>query len=166
MPVNQPSLARLRFVVLLHQPGPQSERTDRPHFDWMFESDGALRTWATPPIDLRNGPDSIETESVAAESVAAESVEIGCQLLPDHRLVYLDYEGPISRGRGTVTRQAAGGYRLIEDHPDCFRVVLEWQWDGKQRMAEVKIYRNFFREEEGWLEDRRESWRLRFSAGR
>ena len=31
-------------------------------------------------------------------------VEIECRLLADHRLAYLDYEGPISGGRGSVAR--------------------------------------------------------------
>lgn len=161
MPVSQPSIAELRFVVLLHQPGPQSERTSQPHFDWMFELDGALRTWATPPIDRLNG-----TESAEAGSADEVSMETECEPLPEHRLTYLDYEGPISMGRGTVTRQAAGVYRLIEDRPDRFRVVLEWCWEGKLRAANVEIYRSFFGDEEGRVEDRRESWRLRFSAGR
>ena len=36
----------------------------------------------------------------------------------DHRLFYLDYEGPVSGGRGTVSRWAAGLFDWIEDGPD------------------------------------------------
>ena len=156
MPVNKLPVAESRFVVLLHQPGPQSERTRQAHFDWMFESDGALRTWATPPIDLWQD----------AELVKAAPIETECEPLANHRLAYLDYEGEVSRGRGSVARQTAGTYQLMEDRPDHFRVVLRWLQEGKKRTAEVEIYRSFFGEEEGRVEERRESWRLRFSAGR
>jgi hypothetical protein len=73
-----------RYVVLEH---------DWPvlHWDFMLESGEVLRTWrlAAPP---RPGA-----------SVAAES-------LGDHRRAYLDYEGPVSGGRGTVTRWDAGTF--------------------------------------------------------
>src|SRR5436305_12258768 len=59
-----------RYVILAH---------DHPflHWDLMLEHDGSLRTWrlATPPV--------------ADQDVAAEE-------LADHRLAYLDYEGPVS----------------------------------------------------------------------
>jgi hypothetical protein len=44
-------------------------------------------------------------------------VEAGDRLdrLPDHRRVYLDYEGPISGGRGEVVRVEAGTFRSDED---------------------------------------------------
>jgi hypothetical protein len=55
------------------------------HWDFMLESGGVLRTWALaePPVVGR----VIEAEQ-----------------LPDHRLAYLDYEGEVSGGRGSVTR--------------------------------------------------------------
>lgn len=74
-----------RYVVLIH---------DHPilHWDWMLEWEGRLRTWR-----LEQAPDS-------ADRIAAE-------VLPDHRLAYLDYEGPISGGRGTVVQWDSGTYR-------------------------------------------------------
>ncbi len=77
-----------RFVVLTH---------DHPflHWDLMLEQSGALRTWR-----LKQPPD-------AQGPIVAEA-------LPDHRLAYLDYEGPVSGGRGTVERWDAGIYDLIE----------------------------------------------------
>jgi hypothetical protein len=36
----------------------------------------------------------------------------------DHRLLYLDYEGPVSGGRGTVTRVDAGSFTWETDGPD------------------------------------------------
>ena len=72
-----------RFVVLRH------ESPRGLHWDFMFETGPVLATWA-----LARPPDS--TEAMVAE------------VLPDHRLEYLDYEGPISGGRGSVTRWDRG----------------------------------------------------------
>ncbi len=60
----------------------------------MLEQDGALRTWR-----LEKPPD-------AYGPIAAEA-------LPDHRLAYLNYEGPVSGGRGTVERWDVGSYELL-----------------------------------------------------
>ena len=73
-----------RFVILEH---------DHPHLHWdlMLEAGPVLRTWRlhAPPLP--------------GQSVAATPSL-------DHRLVYLDYEGPISGGRGTVTRWDGGEF--------------------------------------------------------
>lgn len=71
-----------RFAILEH---------DHPqlHWDLMLEASSVLRTWrlAAPPCP--------------GEEVAAVAVF-------DHRLLYLDYEGPISGGRGRVVRWDGG----------------------------------------------------------
>lgn len=75
-----------RYVVLRH---------DAPrglHWDFMLERAGVLATWA-----LAEPPD-------AAPVVAATP-------LPDHRLAYLDHQGPISGDRGSVIRWDRGTYR-------------------------------------------------------
>ena len=38
---------------------------------------------------------------------------IDTEVLPDHRAMYLDYEGPVSNDRGTVKRIASGVFRAI-----------------------------------------------------
>ena len=78
-----------RFVILTH---------DFPflHWDFMLERGKTLRTWR-----LLQSPDS-------AERIAAEP-------LPDHRRHYLDYEGPVSRGRGVVRCWDRGEYTVIEE---------------------------------------------------
>ena len=86
-----------RFVILRHEFS-QSQQRDT-HWDLMLEQQGALRTWA-----LASEPDA-ETE------IAAEA-------LPDHRLAYLAYEGPVSGNRGSVTRWDAGEYEPLVDLPD------------------------------------------------
>jgi hypothetical protein len=73
-----------RYVILEH---------DHPflHWDFMLEAGAILNTWrlAAPP---RPGG-----------SVCAEP-------LGDHRTAYLDYEGPVSGGRGRVVRWDAGTF--------------------------------------------------------
>ena len=91
-----------RFVVLRHELPPDSPRGS--HFDLMLEDGGVLRTWACDQL-----PEF-------GQSVTAER-------LPDHRLAYLDYEGPVS-GRGEVTRVITGEYVLVSDTDDELRVRL------------------------------------------
>jgi len=81
----------IRFVILAHSgQGPM-------HYDLMLARGRSLATWhlPCPPGDLP----------------AARDVPV--KKLPDHRLAYLDYEGPVSRGRGQVRRVAAGMYETI-----------------------------------------------------
>ena len=76
-----------RFVVLEH------ETAGGRHWDFMLETGDVLATWA-----LDGPPD-------AASQIAARA-------LPDHRKAYLDYEGPVSDNRGSVTQWDAGTYQL------------------------------------------------------
>lgn len=81
-----------RFVILAHSgQGPI-------HYDLMLARGRSLATWRLPraPGDLSPGRD------------------VPVKKLPDHRAAYLDYEGPISGGRGRVRRVAAGMYELLE----------------------------------------------------
>jgi hypothetical protein len=74
-----------RFAVLIH---------DSPrglHYDFFLESGDVLRTWALP-------------------QAPEPGSRMDGEALPDHRLIYLDYEGPISDGRGTVTCWDRGGF--------------------------------------------------------
>jgi hypothetical protein len=70
------------------------------HWDLMLElDDGQLLTWKLPPMTLAN------------------LLQVGHEFLghrlPNHRQVYLDYEGPISNNRGWVKRMASGEYRVV-----------------------------------------------------
>jgi hypothetical protein len=75
----------VRYAILTH---------DHPHLHWdlLLEQPGSCRTWR-----LARPPES-------SDPIPAEP-------LPDHRLLYLDYAGPVSGGRGTVTPWDAG--RLV-----------------------------------------------------
>jgi hypothetical protein len=54
---------------------------------------------------------------LAKDSVAAEELD-------DHRLAYLDYQGPISGDRGIVSRVDGGSYGTVLDTNDDFEVEL------------------------------------------
>jgi hypothetical protein len=108
---------RRRFVILEH---------DHPflHWDLLLEEECSARTWRL----LR--------KPCLGESIAAEP-------LPDHRLMYLDYEGVVSGDRGSVKRFLAGTYEAILYQPDVMKVelsdnnfavsaVIRTQTDGRQ----------------------------------
>src|SRR5262245_13805374 len=88
-----------RFVILEH---------DHPHLHWdfMLEWGQALRTWR-----LAIQPDAL-------------GVEIPAWPLGEHRIAYLDYEGPVSGNRGEVKRWDAGTYDLAEDNENIVAVQL------------------------------------------
>lgn len=73
------------------------------HWDLFLEADGVLRAWR------------LLAEPLPGAAVPAEPAA-------DHRLFYLDYEGPVSGNRGVVTRWDAGEFDWIEDGG---RVVVE-----------------------------------------
>jgi hypothetical protein len=78
-----------RFVILRHDPPPAGEV--RVHWDFMLEAGEMLQTWA------------LEQEPVYKVTIRARQ-------LADHRHTYLEYEGPVSGGRGMVTRWDAGEF--------------------------------------------------------
>lgn len=78
----------------------------------MLEVGEVLRTWR-----LRDFPHP-------GLAVAAEP-------LPDHRKAYLDYEGPVSGGRGTVAQVDAGEYRVLKT--DATGMVLRLD-NGRNRV--------------------------------
>jgi hypothetical protein len=98
-----------RYVVLYHEPGDASERP--AHWDLMLEYGNVLRTWA-----IETTPNLDET--------------LHLQALPDHRLEYLEYEGPVSGNRGLVTRIMSGTYETVDDHwPTRWVVKLSEETD-------------------------------------
>lgn len=99
----------LRFVVLRHDCPPGYVRG--LHWDFMLESGGVLKTWA-----LSRPPD---------ECVNDDDDGIDAELLGDHRLAYLDYEGPVSGDRGHVTRYDRGQYETLSRHDDEWQVELK-----------------------------------------
>ncbi len=115
-----------RFAVLIH---------DSPrglHYDFFLEAGDVLKTWALPQLP-------------------APGVETECEALDDHRLTYLDYEGPISGGRGTVARWDRGAYRAETWADDEVVVVLS----GEKLAARVTLRRR---------SDQTAQWVLRCAA--
>ena len=100
-----------RFVVLEHH-------WDGVHWDFMLERDGVLKTWAV-------------------DEPLAPGRDLPARQLPDHRLAYLDYEGPVSRGRGHVHRLDAGTYETNLWDDATVRVLIK----GGQLEGEVVLSR-------------------------
>ena len=78
----------MRYVILEH---------DHPflHWDFMIEENGVLTTWRMPL------------------ALSAQAAQFEAQGIGDHRLAYLDYEGPVSGGRGKVARWDEGTYQTM-----------------------------------------------------
>lgn len=113
-----PARVRLPTVVLRHELPDGSF-----HHDWMIarsDAEGA----------------SLETMRMERRiDEAAPGADLDAESIADHRPVYLDHEGPISGGRGTVTRLARGLVRVLEDEAE--RRLLEVTWHGADGEPEV-----------------------------
>lgn len=107
-----------RFVLLHHDFPP---RLGKPsHWDLMLEDDGVLITWAL-------------AEQPAAGGAGGST--IAATRLADHRLDYLDYEGPVSGDRGSVRRLDAGSFSWLERRPARVRIEL----DGETLSGEIML---------------------------
>jgi hypothetical protein len=104
----------MRYVVLFHQMPAQTDRGD--HWDFMLEVDGRLRTWA------------LDAEPLVGQCSLASALD-------DHRLEYLTYEGPISGGRGNVTRWDAGTYETLRASAELWRLRLA----GARLQCDVRL---------------------------
>lgn len=93
----------LRYVILRHEMPSTASRPS--HWDLMLEQNGVLQTWA------------LEVEPCAGREIRAEQ-------LPEHRLAYLDYEGPVSGDRGEVRRWDAGTWTPLRESADLWEGVL------------------------------------------
>ncbi len=89
----------LRYVILRHEVPPEQSRAS--HWDLLVEwdRDHLLLTW-----ELENLP--------------ASGQLLSARPLAPHRRRYLDYEGPLTEGRGSVTRWDAGDYCMVDGERD------------------------------------------------
>ncbi|MEZ6032482.1 MAG: DNA polymerase ligase N-terminal domain-containing protein [Planctomycetaceae bacterium] len=87
-----------RFCILRH---------DHPflHWDFLIEKNDHAQCWR------------LLSQPVCGVPIPAEP-------LPPHRLLYLEYEGPVSNNRGAVIRIAEGTYQVISEFPQ-FMIRLE-----------------------------------------
>ncbi len=106
-----------RYVILEHD-------WPEKHWDFMLETGPVLLTW-----------------KLAAAPQA--SVSIPAEKSFDHRLMYLDYEGPISGGRGSVSRWDGGTFETLIEEED--RRVIRLQ--GKRLRGSVELMNH---PETGW----------------
>jgi len=92
-----------RFVVLYHDcPNGRPRPT---HWDLLLEANGQLWAWALEVPPDRSG-------------------DIQADRLTDHRIEYLDYQGPVSAGRGHVSQWDHGVYTVVEQRADLLTVDL------------------------------------------
>jgi hypothetical protein len=86
--------------ALLHHDHPA------PHFDLLLEAGPVAWTWRLA-------------------SLPVSGAEVPAERIADHRLLYLDYEGEVSGGRGSVRREDGGDYVWMYQSPG--RVVVQLQ---------------------------------------
>ena len=100
-----------KYVILRHECPPSYTRPS--HWDLMLRwgptpGTATLRTWA-----IVQSPDRPE---------ATDAERLG-----DHRLEYLEFEGPLSGDRGTVSRWDTGSYSIVESGDDALIVEVQGQ---------------------------------------
>jgi hypothetical protein len=106
-----------RFVILRHEMPPGQDRDS--HFDFMFEMGSVLRTWSHPEFPT-------------------EGKRVRFEALADHRLAYLEYEGPVSGNRGTVKQVEAGDYEIVEET----ETLLRYRLHGKELSGLLSLQRD------------------------
>ena len=111
-----------RFAILEH-------RWEGIHWDFLVEDGPTLRTWAV------NAP-------------IVEGVDLPALELPQHRRAYLDYEGEVSGGRGTVRRRDEGTCEVVEWGEGRVRLTVR----GGQLVGSVELW---------CVEEGRPDWRFR-----
>ncbi len=104
-----------RRFVILHHLAPTGE-----HWDLMIEHGDILLTW-----------------QLSAEPVNREACPIECTRIKDHRKHYLDYEGPVSGGRGMVTRVDQGRCEMLSSTDDA--IALEFA--GRRLTGQFRLTR-------------------------
>lgn len=107
-----------RFALLIH---------DHPfvHWDLLVQRGEVLRSWR-----LLESPDRWRS--------AAQPVDLSAEAIADHRLLYLDYEGPVSRERGRVARWDQGQAEWLADGESSVRLRLT----GERLVGELSLDRD------------------------
>ncbi len=133
-----------RFVVVQHTVGPALGRTAEDHFDWFFEADTGLRSFATCILQSIGQP-----------------TEVAAKVLPDHRRDYLEFEGEVSGGRGHVRRVIGGTFELLGHSDNEFSVQLTWESDSVTCRMQATFYRSLPGDVR--FNETRDEWRLRLT---
>jgi hypothetical protein len=101
-----------RFVLLHHECPPDYIKPS--HWDFMLEFQGSLWTW-----ELRELPPKWCGNEGESENV------LSVTRLADHRIEYLDYEGPLTGSRGSVTRVASGSFAVLQNTSELLQIQLD-----------------------------------------
>ena len=118
-----------RFVLLRHKCHPTDFKPS--HWDLMLERQGILLTW-----ELRELP-TAWTEP----SQLASSDSVAARQLADHRLAYLDYEGPVSEKRGSVFCHDRGTYELLQQSDGYLELSLQGAiLHGTAELRQIKLH--------------------------
>lgn len=94
----------------------------------MLEAEAVLRTWALE--QLPRGWDAARSRTAArygACAATSAATTVVARRLTDHRIGYLEEEGPLSGGRGEVLRIDAGTYQTVTRDSQSWQVVLSGQ---------------------------------------
>jgi hypothetical protein len=105
-----------RYAILRHETPPSDPRP--LHWDLLLATGNQLRAWA------------LAEEPQPGRAIPAAS-------LPDHRTVYLDYEGPLSGDRGAVTQWDAGTFQWLELTSEHVAIRL----DGRRLQGTLRLAR-------------------------
>ena len=104
------------------------------HWDFMLEHGPALKTWSLEVL-----PPAWKAALALPAGSPSTVQTVQAVKLPDHRPVYLDYEGPVSGNRGHVTRCDGGTYRLLSPPESLDDGLLEIQLDGPRIQGKVTL---------------------------
>jgi len=106
-----------QFVVLYHQFPPGSNR--KSHWDLLLE---------------QPNPDSFQLLcfEVSAPPQNWEKTT-SAKRLPDHREIYLTYEGPISGNRGTVAQLLKGDVQWVTQTENFLVLNLQFRWENEKQ---------------------------------
>jgi hypothetical protein len=99
-----PRLRKMRFVIHHHL-------SENEHYDLMIETEEKemLTTWRITPVDL---------------ALLQKNAEIKAKRIQDHKKFFLDYEGPLSRGKGRVKLYDSGICGLNRKDGKVFKYSL------------------------------------------
>ena len=116
-------MTQSRFVIL-HHLAPTGE-----HWDFMLERESCLLTW-----------------QLQSEPTTRDACPIHCVRIKDHRKHYLDYQGPISGGRGMVSRYDRGHYDLLAASDSAWTIRLT----GTRLTGDFHLERNDLESRSQW----------------
>lgn len=108
-----------RWVLLRH-----TLADGTSHLDWMLERPEQDRGRSLEPC--HQGTDSLLSFRLAMDVDFRTVAKFEAERLDDHRIEYLDYQGPVSRDRGTVTQMLCGRCEVAPAPSGGLAITLIW----------------------------------------